>query len=536
MSDQNRDDNFDSLLDSLSGNEEIEKKMDDFARNKERIERIQRARETSEQFQQTYSSAARNKARSENEAAKNGTPQVIYTEKPGSAPNGSDSFFASKEETAPSAEDQYAQNAGMTREFGAPQSAPAQPGEQTRVFNGAAPAEEDEIGQTKPVTMHSDEIAGLLEKDEPLLHREYVREDEDDYYDDYDDSYDDEEDDYDDYDEEDRHVRVRHHDSRGSSRPAPSRSSHSRKKSKNNMRTVGIIAGIALAIAVVSVGGYMAVHFMNSGAQTQTSKGYNDLLSWAESFNGLTDDNKQQVLDFRSVYDKLSEDEKRKINEQLLARTSKTFDELLAEAGAQQKPSSSNSDVKNAERKAELRDEIESLSGDVAVLQGKLDGINKRKNDAENTYNSKKNAYDQAVQATNTAQSKVNQIQDDLNSYPSADSIRAQIKDLQDQINAINAGDGSDTGGSGADKEQLQSQINSLQKDLDSVNSLNSQLSSATNTLIDAQRSESDAKSSMDSAYNDWQAIVAEASPVETEINNKNNKINELQSEYDSID
>ncbi|UNT93607.1 hypothetical protein [Allobaculum sp. Allo2] len=52
----------------------------------------------------------------------------------------------------------------MTREFGAPQSAPAQPGEQTRVFNGAAPAEEDEIGQTKPVTMHSDEIAGLLEK------------------------------------------------------------------------------------------------------------------------------------------------------------------------------------------------------------------------------------------------------------------------------------------------------------------------------------------------------------------------------------
>lgn len=68
----------------------------------------------------------------------------------------------------------------------------------------------------------------------------------------------------------------------------------------------------------------------------------------------------QQVLDFRSVYDKLSEDEKRKINEQLLARTSKTFDELLAEAGAQQKPSSSNSDVKNAERKAELRDEIES--------------------------------------------------------------------------------------------------------------------------------------------------------------------------------
>lgn len=40
----------------------------------------------------------------------------------------------------------------------------------------------------------------------------------------------------------------------------------------------------------------------------------------------------------------------------------------------------------------------------------------------------------------------------------------------------------------------------------------------------------------MDSAYNDWQAIVAEASPVETEINNKNNKINELQSEYDSIE
>ncbi|UNT93608.1 hypothetical protein [Allobaculum sp. Allo2] len=70
--------------------------MDDFARNKERIERIQRARETSEQFQQTYSSAARNKARSENEAAKNGTPQVIYTEKPGSAPNGSDSFLRPK--------------------------------------------------------------------------------------------------------------------------------------------------------------------------------------------------------------------------------------------------------------------------------------------------------------------------------------------------------------------------------------------------------------------------------------------------------
>lgn len=533
MSSQDQRDTLDSLLDSLSDDEEIEKKMDDFARNKERIERIARARETSQQFQDTYSSSAR-QAKEQNASKSQSAGQVIdstdddedYDEIP-SFVNGNTTPFSPYEQTA--------QKAGMTRRFETGDGSNESVGGGTRVFStapGSLPdddEDEEPIDGTREVRVGSDEIESLLQKDEPLLRREYVRGDDDDYDDE----------DFDDLGAYGRSVRSDPYDRRPARAP---------KRKRTNWRAIGIGAGIALTIALVGTAGYMVYNFIGSGQSSQVSKRYDELLEWAQNYASQNpDDAKKAILGYKSVYDKLSEDEKRQINEKLLAATGKTFDELLAEASAAEKPSAENSDVANAERKAQLKEQIKDLDKQISNLQNQLNSTMQRIQDAENKYNEKNNAATQAENERAAAQNSIDSLNNQISELNTRiASIPSEQADLQAQIDALNShgseADSSNTGNSGSNQakiSELRSQINALDSELESAKAklpdLQRQLERASQDLSQAEDKASRARSEADTAYGAWQEIVNDNQPIQDEINSKTAERDQLQQEYDSI-
>lgn len=511
MNRPDNDDYLDSLLDSLSDDQEIDKKMNDFARNKERIERIQRARENSEQFQQTYSSAAR-----QNAPVSQAQPGIdVYS--------GQDAAYDDDPADAVPVGDD---GAGMTRRFGDGPIAPAQnPGGSTRVFPGAPAAaaaqqvEEDPyVDQTRDMRMSSDEIDDLLEEDEPILRREYVR--------------DDDEDDYDDYEPYDQYASRRkspaRYDDRYDDRPV--HRSPKKKKGGSSWRVAAIVGGIVAAVALVGTGAYMITNFINSPSSSQTSKGFDNLLAWAQKYGVFDPENAKDITKYKSIYDKLSEDEKRKINEALLSQTGKTFDELLALADTKDKPSASNDDMENAEKKAALREQIEALSGEINKLQGELDEANRKINEAKNDYDSKSNTLDAANNELVAAQNTRDNAQAQLNALPTEESLKAELNTLHAKLSETDDDDDN------VNVDEIRAAIAECERQLALHTTLSSQIQEAESKIAEAEDAVSKAQSEKDTAYGAWQAIAGNADPIQAQIDQKTAERTRLQEEYDSID
>ena len=585
----NDNDLLDSLLDSLSDDQEMEKKIDAFARNKERQRRIQRARETSEQFQQTYSRNTRPhpaaSAPQENEPASDeavhktqefsGTTSVNPPAEPKSNPSdeaeipnfvGSGAVGStiplhhlpdSLHEAAQAAEpddgtltyepqEDYEGGATITHTapdyntagsgyspYGAPDieetrtvhpagySQPVHDEGSTRVFAGNEDLHKSEPGGGT-VRVNNDEIRSLLEKDEPILKREYIRDDGEDY---------------DDYNLDEPEETYR--------RPAR------RKKKKSNTKTYLIIGCVVLAVLAVVGGGFAIKNVIDSTMQSSQNSGdFNRLLSWVQNYESYDDAKKKDILNYRKVYDKLSDEQKAKINDALESSTGQTFDQLLAAAQLQDKPQSSNENVANAERKAKLKDSISSLKADITILQGSVNEATTRIQNAENAYNTAKNEYDNAVNTVNAAQNTVNSLAAELNAMPDTTELQKKLSALQLQYDRLgdqeddSEDDSSGSSNSAAIDEQrreLMSQINELQQQLNG--SSDSDRYAKEQQLNDAQR-ELDAasadlpnnKSAMETAYGAWQAIRNDAAPYQNQIDAKNAEIEKLQAELDSID
>lgn len=652
---KNENDVLDSLLDSLSDDQEMEKKIDEFARNKERARRIQRARETSAQFQQTYS---RSHNRNQESGIQPGSTQNAGNEKmpsadsvpdlPGEAINSaasqpavsrtqevdipefishgssqtvtipldhiqdqlnssagtqenaadqtrpynpagleaekpwqpggynlSGSYSASYNDqhnangTSPYNPNPYEypssadatrpmppygaadfgsypdtrafedgaenngygypsgsgnpENMGATRQIqsGIPSySQPDQEDTQTRVFNSAAA---DNAGGT--VRVSNDEIRSLLDKEEPILKREYVRDEDDD-----------------DYEEDEGYYKKIRSSSSYSDRP--------RRKKRSPWKGYAIVCGIVLAAVLVGTGGMMIKNFVDSSMQSVTnSDGYNKLMDWVNNYNSYDDAKKKDILNFRRTYEKLSDEDKAKIDDALVGLTGKTFDELLAAAGQSDKPQSSNENIANAEKKAQIKDKITSIQNEIEnTLQPQLDSMNSRISAAETDYNNKNAAYTTAQNNEANALNTLNYWQSQLANIPSDDALQAQILSLQNQLESLdhpNDDDHDDSQNSGsngsdnAEKVNLQAQIFQLQSELKNNpakrSELEGQVSQAQSAYTQAQQDTSAAKQAAETAYGAWQAIKNDAQPIQSQIDQRNADISKLQSELDSI-
>ncbi|MEY8309796.1 hypothetical protein AAK899_09815 [Erysipelotrichaceae bacterium 51-3] len=394
----------------------------------------------------------------------------------------------------------------------------------TRVFNSAQASTNAGAGDGT-VRMNKDEIRKFSEQDEPLLHREYLKSDEDE----------------DDFDES-----LLRKEPAYRKEPSYSRS-RSHKKRRSPWKTYAIICGVVLAIVLVGTGGVMTKRFIDSQASSvQNNEQFQKLFDWISNYGSYDDSERKKILDFRSVYEKLGDENKQKINDTLMALTGKTFDELLVAADDKDKPDASNENVANAERKAKLKDEMASLQAEIDTLTGRLNQATERIAQAENEYNQKKADYDNAVAAAQTAQSNVDLYTGQLANLPNDQELQDQILSLQNQLEElINSSndhhDSSQTSDSSIvdNRDQLRAQISELQaqqrNNAQTRSDLEDNLASAQQTLNDANNSLSSLKQAADTAYGAWQAIKNDADPIQAEIVSKTNEMNSLQSEYDSI-
>lgn len=578
---------LDSLLDSLSDDQEMKQKINEFARNKERQRRIQRARATSEQFQQTYSRSNQQESSLDNIVEKTREQPVFDPRNmPVDEPEETDKTYESLDipdfmrsynvsdltinlneldrnglEYEPGHHDQrpvmdneptieqtrqFVQNdranQGNTRQFqprpqrrmpqqayqpvdntrtmpmqDRPRMQPRQDiggatrqvvrhenlqdaayrphsADSTRVFDNRAPMNPKQAGGT--VRMDQNEIRNLLDKEEPILKREYLQE-EDDY--------------------SDRYQR------------------QSRRK-KSGAKGALIAGAILLGIVALFGGGYALKSFIDTNIANQqgSNEGFDALMDWIGGYNSYSDDEKMNILDFRKTYEKLSQDAKDKVNSLISSITGKTFDELLAIATMGDKPESSVENVANAEKKAKLREQVETLEAEVAALSKQISEIDTRAQSAEQKFNDKKAVYDAYQSDVKAASDAIASYQSQLDNLPSIADLQSQLIILRSQLDRLESNEGNEES-----VQSMQQRVANLENQINThdstVSDLESKIATEQGNLQQASSRANSAKTEMDSANSEWQAIKDEKTPIQEKIDSKNAEIQDLKDEMDAI-
>lgn len=578
---------LDSLLDSLSDDQEMKQKINEFARNKERQRRIQRARATSEQFQQTYSRSNQQESSLDNIVEKTREQPVFDPRNmPVDEPEETDKTYESLDipdfmrsynvsdltinlneldrdgleyepghqpqrpvmDNEPTIEQtrQFVQNdranQGNTRQFqpspqrrmsqqayepventrmmpmqDRPRMQPRQDikgatrqvvrhenlqdapnrfhsADSTRVFDNRAQMNPKQAGGT--VRMDQNEIRNLLDKEEPILKREYLQE-EDDY--------------------SDRYQR------------------QSRRK-KSGAKGALIAGAVLLGIVALFGGGYALKSFIDTNIANQqgSNEGFDALMDWIGGYNSYSDDEKMNILDFRKTYEKLSQDAKDKVNSLISSITGKTFDELLAIATMGDKPESSVENVANAEKKAKLREQVETLEAEVAALSKQISEIDTRAQSAEQKYNDKKAVYDAYQSDVKAASDAIASYQSQLDNLPSIADLQSQLIILQSQLDRLESNEGNEES-----VQSMQQRVANLENQINTHDStvadLESKIATEQSNLQQASSRANSAKTEMDSANTEWQAIKDEKTPIQEKIDSKNAEIQDLKDEMDAI-
>ena len=155
-----------------------------------------------------------------------------------------------------------------------------------------------------------------------------------------------------------------------------------KKKASTNKQASGsfqkvLVAALSVLLLVALMGGLF--YLINNGTlfgerteEVETQE-YKELLEWAESYNTLSESEKDRIIEFESVYNHLSKTQKETIDDTLMERTGKTFNQLLAQAKSSKKKNSKNNNVKSAEEKAKIKDQISSLQQQLAAAQKTYD-------------------------------------------------------------------------------------------------------------------------------------------------------------------
>lgn len=63
-------------------------------------------------------------------------------------------------------------------------------------------------------------------------------------------------------------------------------------------------------------------------------------MDWAEKYDTYSEEDQKKIAEFEKMFNKLDDEQKRKINEVLMSMTGKNFDELLALAKSDKKQDS----------------------------------------------------------------------------------------------------------------------------------------------------------------------------------------------------
>ncbi len=248
--------------------------------------------------------------------------------------------------------------------------------------------------------------------------------------------------------------------------------------------------------------------------EKDTEADFNALKQWAQSLTGTSDTG---IKDYEVRWNKLSDKQKREINEILRDSTGKSFDEILAEEKAGQKADKDNNNTEVAEQKARLKDQIAQLQSQLAGAQADYDAAQGKINDAQSRVDSAAAALADAQNTYGAAQQSVYDLQAQM------DSMNSRIQELQNT--------------SSADKEP--DEMAQIQKELSDLiaqqSSLKSQLSSAQSSMDQSAGVIQARQNDLASAQGALDALAGSTDSAQNRINDLNSQIAALQSQLDAL-
>ena len=203
--------------------------------------------------------------------------------------------------------------------------------------------------------------------------------------------------------EEDKGPRLKREVHRGSAR-----------KSNQDTKKIAIIVAGVIAVILAGVAIFGVINLIGGlGSDDQISEeeqkqNYEEILAWANDYDSLTDDKKADIIDFETMFNRLSDEQQSEINKVLKSKTGKTFDELLAQAksDAKDKADASNNNTEVAQQKAKLKEQISNLKDDLADAKQALDDANSKLNTAKSNLSSIQSKVSSANSTLQTAQSR----------------------------------------------------------------------------------------------------------------------------------
>ena len=294
------------------------------------------------------------------------------------------------------------------------------------------------------------------------------------------------------------------------------------KSSKQNgAKTVAVIVASVLGILVAILLIFGVVKLFQTFTSDEISSEqqeayYQEIMDWIDGYDFYSEDEKQEIIQLESKYNKLTKEQKNQIDEALEAKTGNTFDELLAMAKSKEKENSKNNNTETAQKKAELKEKINDLKTDLSRARSDLEDAQEALDKATATYN----------KAANTLSSE----QSVLDGY---NSTIASYQAYQNTYNMkyteyLNT-DYSDT----ETREQIWKEVESAKASMDALqsdyNTAVSNLSTA-QTKVDTAKNEA---SNAQSAMNQAQQEVDDAQNVVDELTNK---ISVYQKQLDELD
>ncbi|MBQ0065702.1 MAG: hypothetical protein KBT48_08035 [Firmicutes bacterium] len=180
-------------------------------------------------------------------------------------------------------------------------------------------------------------------------------------------------------------------------------------------RILFIVAGVCVAFALL-LGGYKVIAgFMHSDT-TETDaiqeKYFNELKSWAQNYNNLSDEEKKEIQNLEAKFNRLSDEQKEEINAILMEKTGMTFDELLAKSKSNEEEKKNNN-TELAEKKAEIKAQMDELKPALDEADSALKDAKATLDQAEVDYNEAQQFFDTAQSEAEAALEALNEIEND---------------------------------------------------------------------------------------------------------------------------
>lgn len=274
---------------------------------------------------------------------------------------------------------------------------------------------------------------------------------------------------------------------------------------------------------------------MDSKEQTseQQQKSFDQLKKFIDSLQ----EDPQGLTAYESTFKKLSNAQKKEINELLKAKTGKTFDELIKQIKSQKEEDSKNNNTQVAEQKAKLKDEIASLQNQLQDAQNELDSVKSQLSQAQSTLNGAISQRDSAQTNLTNAQARYEQSkqQSQAQNQAKKTELENQISQLKDEANELAKNYDS------PDDEELQAALNGYNQQIANLQQQISALGSAEgdpnlyNQVLQAQNAYDSANLEVSNAQNQVNSYEQSVNNAQATLDSINDQIAQKQSQLNAL-